>query len=29
METYTDLDLHLQFFCFFYNKRLYKDESND
>ena len=29
MESYTDLDLHLQFACFFRNKRLYIDRSND
>ena len=29
MESYTDLDLHLQFVCFFRNKRLYIDRSND
>ena len=26
---YTDLDLHLQFVCFFRNELIYKDRSND
>ena len=29
MECYTDLDLHLQFVCFFRNQRLCVDRSND
>ena len=29
MESYTDLDLHLQFICFFRNERLCIDSSND
>ena len=29
MESYTDLDLHLQFVCFFCNERLYIDRSNE
>ena len=29
IESYTDLDLHLQFVCLFHNKRLYIDCSND
>ena len=28
MESYTDLDSHLQFVCFFHNERLYIDKSN-
>ena len=28
MESYADLDLHLQFLCFFRNERLYIDRSN-
>ena len=29
IESYTDLDLHLQFVCLFHNERLYIDCSND
>ena len=29
MESYTDLDLHLQFICFFRNGRLYIDGCNE
>ena len=29
MESYIDLDLHLQFVCFFRNERLYIDRPND
>ena len=29
MESYTDLDLHLQFICFFRNGRLYIDGFNE
>ena len=29
MESYTDLDLYLQFVCFFRNERLYIDRSDD
>ena len=29
MESYTNLDLHLQFVSFFHNKHLYMDGSND
>ena len=29
IELYTDLDLHLQFVCFFCNEHLYIDRSND
>ena len=28
MESYADLDLHLQFVCFFPNELLYIDRSN-
>ena len=29
METYTGLDLHLQYVYYFRNERLYTDTSND
>ena len=29
VESYTDLELHLQFVCFFCNEHLYIDRSND
>ena len=29
MESFTDVDLHLQFVCFFGNDRPYIDRSND
>ena len=29
MESYTGLDLHLHFVCFFRNEHLYIDRSND
>ena len=29
MESYTDLDVHLQFICFFRNGRLYIDGCNE
>ena len=29
MESYTNIDLYLQFVCFFHKERLYIDKSND